>query len=79
MGNGNDMVQAVVESLLDYVTRHPEAADSIEGIRRWWLPMGMVASAADVEAALNRLVLAGILATRRLPDRGVLYSRRRDR
>lgn len=79
MGDGGDMVQAVADSLIEYVTRHPEAADSIEGIRRWWLPIGMVASATDVEVALNRLVLAGILATRRLPDRGVLYSRRRDR
>jgi len=79
MGGGDDMVQAVADSLVEYMTRHPEAADSIEGIRRWWLPADMVASAADVEAALNRLVLAGILATRRLPDRGVLYSRRRDR
>lgn len=79
MGDGDDMVQAVADSLVAYVTRHPEAADSIEGIRRWWLPAGTVASAADVQAALNRLVLAEILVTRRLPDRGVLYSRRRDR
>jgi hypothetical protein len=77
MRAGNDVVSTVAASLHDYVTRHPDAADSIEGIRRWWLPPGLVASTAEVQAALDRLVAAGVLSERPLPDRGTLYSRRR--
>jgi len=77
MGECDDVVQIVAASLHDYIARHPDAADSIEGIRRWWLPSRVAASAADVQAALDCLVLAGVLSRRALPDRGMLYSRRR--
>jgi len=76
MREGEDSVRIVAESLHDYIARHPDAADSIEGIRRWWLPPSVVASSADVQAALDRLVAAGVLSRRPLPDRGMLYARR---
>jgi len=75
MREGDDVVRIVAASLHEYVARHPEAADSIEGIRRWWLPPSVVASAADVQAALDRLVAAGVLSRRPLPDRSTLYTR----
>ncbi len=77
MHEGEDVVSIVAASLHEYVTRHPDAADSIEGIRRWWLPPNVVASVADVQAALDRLVDAGVLSRRPLPDRSTLYTRRR--
>jgi len=79
MREGEDVVEVIAASLHDYIARHPNAADSIEGIRRWWLPSSVVASAFDVQIALDRLVAAGVLSRRPLPDRGTLYSgRRRD-
>jgi len=77
MRAGDDAVQTIAASLLDYVVRHPDAADSIEGIRRWWMPEGVSASRIGVEAALEQLVRAGELTRRQLPGRGVLYARRR--
>ena len=77
MGNGDDKVHAIAASLLDYIAAHPDAADSVEGIRRWWLPSHIAACTLSVEAALKHLVKAGALACRPLPDGDVLYLRRR--
>lgn len=77
MRDDDDAVQTIAASLLDYVAVHPGAADSIEGIRSWWLPSHIAARAVGVEAALERLVQAGELTRRQLPDGGVLYARRR--
>lgn len=78
MSGGDDLVQGVTQALLDYLATHPGAADSIEGIRRWWLPAQLAAvRSADVEAALQRLVRAGVLSRRELPDGRVLYKRGR--
>ena len=77
MREGEEVVKIVAASLHDYIARHPDAADSIEGIRRWWLPPSVVASTAEVQAALDRLVACGVLSRRPLPGPGALYSRRR--
>ncbi|MEO8136737.1 MAG: hypothetical protein ABI831_22530 [Betaproteobacteria bacterium] len=76
MSDGDDPIQVIVASLLAYLTAHPDAADSIEGIRRWWLPSHTHARTPDMEAALERLVRMGELTPRQLPDGGVLYARR---
>jgi hypothetical protein len=78
MRHGDDAVQIISAILLDYIACHPDAADSNEGIRRWWLPGDIAACTANVEAALERLVQLGELARQRLPDGGVLYKRRRN-
>ena len=36
--------------------RHPEAKDTAEGIRLWWLPAGAEADPREVTAALDELV-----------------------
>ena len=71
----DDATRALAEELLRYLARHPGAADTVEGIQRWWLPGSVAAHrSADVEAALERLVEEGALARRRLPDGRLLYS-----
>ena len=77
MRDRDEAVQIIAASLLEYLARHPDAADSIEGIRRWWMPENVAASRTGVEAALEQLVRSGELTRRQLPDRGVLYVRRR--
>lgn len=78
MRDRDDAVRLIAATLLEYLAGHPDAADSVEGIRRWWIPQNVAASRSDVEAALEQLVRAGELTRRQLPDRGVLYVRRRD-
>ena len=58
-----------------YLSAHPDAADTLTGIRCWWLP----AQAADVstpvvEAALALLIARRVVVSTRLPDGGVLYA-----
>ncbi len=72
---GDRGIGSVVQAIRDYLTRHPEAADSPEGIARWWLSgAGVGASVADVRAALDCLVEQGIVSSRQLPDGGQIYG-----
>jgi hypothetical protein len=75
MCDGDDPVQVIVAYLLNYFAVHTGAADSIEGIRRWWLPNHLAVRPAELEAALEQLVQAGELTRRQLPDFVTLYAR----
>ncbi len=45
--------------ILRYLTLHPGARDSAEGIRIWWLDRGSIATPAEVEDVLDELVALG--------------------
>ncbi len=65
----DERLAAVTEAIEAYLTRHPEAADSVEGIARWWLSGdGLDASLEEVRAALGRLIDQGLVAWHQLPD-----------
>ena len=51
-------VALVAERILRYFDEHPNAADTAEGIRKWWLPPG---AEAPVQAALDALVARGLV------------------
>jgi Fe2+ or Zn2+ uptake regulation protein len=71
----DDSTLALAAELLRYLAQHPGAADTAEGILRWWLPQSMAAHGLpEVEAALEQLVQDGALERRRLPDGRVLYA-----
>ncbi|MGO1001015.1 hypothetical protein [Lysobacter sp. CA196] len=62
-------------AVLGYIGAHPLAADTLDGIVRWWLPQQRYVTAhARIEATLERLVDDGALRLRRLPDGTALYS-----
>jgi len=70
--NGDAEIRSAV---LGYIGAHPHAADTLDGIARWWLPQQRYVTAqARIQAALERLVEEGHLQLRRLPDGTVLYS-----
>jgi Fe2+ or Zn2+ uptake regulation protein len=57
-----------------YLADHPDAADSAEGIRRWWLLRQRFDEAAlQVQRALDRLEAAGEVEKQVLPDGTVIY------
>lgn len=61
-----------------YLSAHPQAADSVEGICRWWLARRPHAeSLSEVQRALNRLVGLGAVEQRSLPDGTLIYARAR--
>ena len=58
------------ETILRYLSDHPDAADTAAGIRQWWLPLeDEEYSAAAVQGALDRLVEQGLIA--RIDRRGM--------
>lgn len=65
----------VEDALERYCAAHPNAADRIDGVWRWWVGDPSI-PIADVEAALEALVNRGLLDTRRLPDGTVIYFNR---
>ena len=64
----------LVKAILEYLVNHPQAADSVEGVTRWWLAHnGSAPASSDVESALATLVERGLLRRVELPDGTVLY------
>lgn len=70
----DDPTRALADEVQGYLHRHPEAADTAEGIQRWWLADGSAHALAEVERALDRLVREGVLSRRLLPDGRLLYA-----
>ncbi|HET7065477.1 MAG TPA: hypothetical protein VFI49_14490 [Rudaea sp.] len=65
----------VAATVLAYLQRHPDAADTLEGIVRWWLPQQRYETEkARIEQVLETLVGVGTLRRERLPDGALLYG-----
>jgi hypothetical protein len=60
------------QALERYCAEHPNAADSVEGVRTWWLADPTIPREA-VEEALDALVDRGLLAVRALSDGTIVY------
>jgi hypothetical protein len=66
---------AIEAEVLDYVRRHPQASDTADGIRAWWLPrLGDGLLPAIVESALETAVVNGRMRRLLLPDGTTLYA-----
>jgi len=65
----------VVDAILRYLHSYPDAADTVEGIAKWWLPASRCRDLRTVQAALARLEAQGLIHRRVQADRHVLYSR----
>ena len=58
-----------------YLHAYPDAADSAEGVRHWWLTEESANVALGVVyAALDKLVLQGVVKVRVLADGTKIYS-----
>jgi len=68
------------EQILHYLVDHPDAADTVDGIRQWWLLEGEERSSAEVRAVLERLVERHLITRVDRPGMSTVYSGpRRDR
>jgi hypothetical protein len=69
------LVETLAVEILDYLASRPLAADSVEGVARWWLkPARAGVSLGQVERALGLLVSRGRMRRLSLEDGTVLYS-----
>lgn len=69
-------VEGIARDLEKYISLHPTAADTADGIARWWLERPERHALSRVEAALESLVTRGLLARASLPDGRAVYSAR---
>jgi len=65
----------VVDAILRYLHSHPDAADTVDGICEWWLPRHWRVDARDVQAALLRMQVQGLVRCLENADRHVIYLR----
>ena len=71
---GDDEIE---RSLLTYLRDHPQAADTLDGIVEWWLPLQRYETARlRIERALDKLVADGTLHREQLRDGATLYALR---
>jgi Fe2+ or Zn2+ uptake regulation protein len=67
------------QQTLRYLTRHPHAKDTAEGIATWWLQRERIEQAVgDVYDALALLLDRGLIIERRGPDRSTYYELNRE-
>ena len=71
----NADIAEIARAIERYLAKHPNAADSAEGIRRWWLMrLRYEESAQQVQQALEQLLRQGVVTKRVLTDGQVLYT-----
>jgi len=76
----DDAISTLAREVATYLSMHPNAADTAEGIRRWWLARMRAAEAtaevqiSDVQSALDLLVERGVVVQRRLPGGRFIYA-----
>lgn len=66
---------AAIRALAQYLRDHPRASDSAEGIRRWWLPLGLSVTSDELEKALTWMKQQGLIDDTRGADGRVRYRR----
>ena len=76
MTPGKRQIDAIANAVLGYLDQHPDAADTVDGIAKWWLPEPWCVDPDSVQSALTRLEAQGAVLRRTLADHHVLYSRR---
>jgi hypothetical protein len=62
-------------SVIGYLGQHPHAADSLDGVVKWWLARQRYETAHErIGRTMEQMAVGGILDRRTLPDGTVLYS-----
>ena len=61
-----------------YLVKHPEAKDSLAGVRNWWLEEPDHCSEEDVRRAAEALVELGMLSTWESSSGSVIFSPTRE-
>lgn len=71
----NDDIIRLRDAVRDYVEHNPNAADTLEGIARWWLASGPGQINRDrLQKALDSLVSAKVLQGERKQSGELIYT-----
>lgn len=75
MTTPDDTVLTIAGEIERYLTEHPRAADTVDGVWTVWVAHRRhEASRATVLQALTRLAERGVVRSRPLPDGTIVYS-----
>jgi hypothetical protein len=67
--------QKLIEEILHYLTEHPDAKDTLEGILKWWTPKSQAeADGKVVQEVLDFLVSKGWLIKREIFPSPKIYG-----
>ncbi len=70
-------IAEIAREIARYLDAHPNAADSVEGILRWWLTRQRYEQSAEyVTRALEHLVSVGVVKLYRTPGDRWVYCRK---
>jgi hypothetical protein len=74
MADDDQKVKMIAEEITRYLLGRPEAADTFDGITRWWLARIRIEDAsAQVQKALDLLVAGNVIVRTLLPDGNAIY------
>lgn len=74
-----DKVELVTGAIRRYLAGNPKAADTLDGIHRWWIDWGDEEESREAtERALARLVEQGVMESVEIANRRVFHARRSD-
>ncbi|MGD2089588.1 MAG: hypothetical protein PVH61_25660 [Candidatus Aminicenantes bacterium] len=76
MANGRvSRLEALSRQILDYLQKHPEASDTLEGIAAWWLEQQRIEDLVEeVAEALEILVKKGAITAHKKTDGTTNYK-----
>jgi hypothetical protein len=78
MADDDAKVTMIAEEITRYLLGRPDAADTFDGIARWWLARIRIEDAtAQVQKALDLLVAGNTVVRTVLPDGNALYRNAR--
>jgi len=70
----------MIRQILHYLTEHPDAKDTIQGIPRWWLPKNPVERRKEeVREAVDVLVARGWVTKRQITPSRSLYGMNKEK
>jgi FAD/FMN-containing dehydrogenase len=73
--HSNADIKELAHEIERYLRERGQAADTIEGITRWWLMRQRLQEAQkNVAQAMEFLSIQGLVKIRKLPDGAVLYT-----
>jgi hypothetical protein len=71
-------IERISEEIQLYLLRHPNAADTLEGITKWWLARHRYEEAtAVVKKALEHLIARGLVSRSANADNQCIYRKRK--
>ena len=71
--------RAVIQAVLRYLIKNPDAKDTIEGVRRWWLAEDYREQRQEeLDKTLDFLVSKGWLTIRTTPQQKKIYGLNKD-